>query len=142
MKNFLSLFEVSINKRLLMAALVWSAAGICLLTRTTLLLASQTIGVTIGVFCAGVLLGAGKARMALIPMAQKIIRHNQNQQLAFLGKFFSSRNWLLIFCMVMLGRVLLATPLPVWAKALILATVGFGMLLSCLTLWRAWRQSA
>ncbi len=140
-KIFLSMLEAGISRRLLMAALVWSSAGICLLARTTLLLASQTVAIKIGIFCTGMILGAGKARLALIPMAEKIIRRNQERERAFLGKFFSSQNWLLIFFMILLGRLLLAIPFPVWLKALILATVGFGMLLSCRKIWQAWQRS-
>ncbi len=134
-------FKTPPHPRIFLAACVWSSTGFCLIFRTTRLLAEQPLSVKISVFTASCIIGIAKAYFALIPMAKKIIKRNYEKKQACIGIFFSKQNWLLIGSMIILGRLLLALPIPTWEKALILATVGCGMLLSSGWFWLAWQKN-
>jgi hypothetical protein len=58
-----------------------------------------------------------------------------------LGGFLSWKSWILVASMMILGRLLRMSPLPVLYRGLIYSAIGVALLSGGITLWR-WRLAA
>lgn len=88
---------------------------------------------------AALLLGGLKSRLVL----DRVVRRNMERLRALdgarcLGGVYSAKTWLLVAAMILLGRGLRMSPLPVWITGLIYATVGSGLFWSSRVGWGNW----
>ena len=85
-----------------------------------------------------------KARFILDRVAKRIIERIESRgDGRCLGGFLSWKSWLLVAAMILLGRALRASPLPVLARGAIYAAIGAALLVASRRLWehRGGRQS-
>ncbi|MEJ5242160.1 MAG: hypothetical protein WHT64_01205 [Desulfomicrobiaceae bacterium] len=107
-----------------------------------ILLHAQPWPAITGTTIAGAGLGLAKSRVIFDRTARAVVAHiRRKPEPACLGGLFSLRNWALIVAMMVLGRLLSASPLPLEVRAGIFLTVGCGLLTSSRIMWRAWRAT-
>jgi hypothetical protein len=127
---------------LVVAALFWSVVGAALAAAgATWILRSGRGAVPFVLAPAAVALGWLKARLVLYRTAQRVVRRIEARgDDRCIGGFFSWKSWLLVLGMILLGRLLRASPLPViWRGAIYLA-IGAALFLSSLRIWAARRK--
>jgi hypothetical protein len=127
-----------VKTRILLAAMLWSGIGLMLLTRGVLALSGSGQEIWLG---AAVLLGTIKSRLVL----DRVVLKNMARLRGLdgdrcIGGVYSVKTWLLVAAMIVMGRLLRASPLPVWLIGLIYATVGWALFWSSRRGWGAWRQ--
>jgi hypothetical protein len=124
------------------AGLFWVVVGLMLTIKGQLLLLGTSLPVHLAITIAGTGAGLLKGRYVFDRVAGKIVgRILARQRKYCLGGLFSFRNWGLILCMIMLGRIVSWTPLPDIIKGAVYHTVGPGLLFSSRCMWRAWRTT-
>lgn len=129
---------VHIQTRIFVAALFWSGIGVMLLGRGVLAVVGSGHEWWL---VAALLLGCIKSRLIL----DRVVRRNMERLRALdgarcIGGIYSVKTWLLVVAMIVLGRGLRMSPLPLWITGLIYATVGSGLFWSSRVGWRAWRR--
>lgn len=120
----------------LAAGVLWSLAGTGLLaaggywvTRSRPITFVPVLGLSLG-------LGLLKARLILDGAAGRIVdRIESRGDGRCLGGFLSWRSWLLVAAMILLGRALRASPLPVLARGAIYTAIGAAILIASRRLW-------
>ncbi|BDV00728.1 hypothetical protein TDMWS_08130 [Thermodesulfomicrobium sp. WS] len=128
--------------RIMTAACFWSAVGFFLISKGGLLLRPQPWPAIMGTAVAGLGLGLAKSRLVFDRTARAVVAHiRRKPEPACLGGLFSIRNWGLIVAMMVLGRALGASPLPLEVRAGVFLVVGCGLLTSSRIMWRAWRAT-
>ncbi len=129
---------------LLLAAMMWSTVGTFLATLGVRWLMQADVAVAWP--AVAVAIGALKARFVLRRSARRIIgRIRDRGDGRCLGGFLSPKSWLLVLVMMMAGRWLRASPLPLILLGAIYVTIGSALFLSSLFFWSAWwkqRRSA
>lgn len=134
--------RASLRTRLLTAACFWSVVGIFLSTKGILLLGPEPWFTVAQICIGGIILGLVKSRLIFDTVAKKIIsRIVHNQAPSCLGGLFSFKNWTLIACMMVLGRIMSWLPIPVVWKSILYVLVGSGLLYSSRLLWLAWKHT-
>jgi hypothetical protein len=128
-----------VNTRILLATLLWSGIGLMLLTRGVLTLSGSGREWWLGL---AVLLGTLKSRLVL----DRVVLENMTRLRGLdgdrcIGGVYSVKTWLLVAAMIVLGRLLRLSPLPVWLIGLLYVTVGWALFWSSRLGWSAWRQS-
>jgi len=127
-----------VKTRILLASLLWSGIGLMLLTRGVLALSGSGREVWLGL---AVLVGTIKSRLVLDRAVLKnMARLRGLDGDRCIGGVYSVKTWLLVAAMIILGRLLRASSLPVWLVGLIYATVGWALFWSSRRGWSAWRQ--
>ncbi len=127
-----------VKTRILLAALLWSGIGLMLLTRGVLALSGSGREIWLGL---AVLLGTIKSRLVL----DRVVLKNMARLRGLdgdrcIGGVYSIKTWLLVAGMIVMGRLLRASPLPIWLIGLIYATVGWALFWSSRRGWSSWRQ--
>ena len=97
-------------------------------SRTQLLLAAALWGIV-----GTMLLTFGTAKK----IAYRIVQRGEGR---CVGGFFSLRSWALVVCMIVLGRLLRGTSVPLHLLGLLYAAVGTGLLISSRSIWLAWKD--
>lgn len=134
----LSKFKPAVSRRtlLLTAALFWTSVGCLLLVRGGKALLS---GPHYWVLVSALLLGTVKGKMVFERSARKnIVRILDKREGVCLGAVFSYKAWGLILLMIIMGRLLHSTTLPVQVYGLVVAAVGWGLLWSSRVFWQEW----
>jgi hypothetical protein len=125
-----------IRTRIFVAALLWSGIGLMLLVRGVLAVSGSGREWWLA---AALVLGGLKSRLIL----DRVVRRNMERLRALdgarcIGGVYSVKTWLLVAAMIVLGRGLRMSPLPLWITGLIYATVGSGLFWSSRVGWTAW----
>lgn len=136
MRRFVPAAQV--KTRILLAALLWTGIGLMLLTRGVLAVSGSGREIWLAV---AVLLGTIKSRLVLDrAVVKNMVRLQGLDGARCIGGVYSVKTWLLVAAMIATGRLLRASPLPVWLVGLIYATVGWALFWSSRRGWSAWRQ--
>ena len=130
--------SAQVQTRIFVAALLWSGIGAMLLVRGVLAVSGTGREWWL---VAALLLGGLKSRLVL----DRVVRRNVGRLCALdgarcVGGVYSAKTWLLVAAMILLGRGLRMSPVPVWITGLIYATVGSGLFWSSRVGWRVWRR--
>ena len=125
---------VSIRTHRIVAASIWSMVGTFLLLRGVIYLnASGKMWLLIG----AILLGTLKSLFLLDKSARKNIgRISSLSDGACLGSVYSIKMWGLIACMIIFGRILRLSGLPLEYVGLIFAAIGWALFFSSRVLWK------
>ncbi|RUM93149.1 MAG: hypothetical protein DSZ23_00245 [Thermodesulfatator sp.] len=131
----------SIRTQMLLAALMWSAVGVFLFLRGVwnIALLDDTLKY---LWIAGALvIGLVKAKIVLEKTARKITKriYNRPEKSCVFG-FLSTKSWLLIAIMIIMGKLLRATPLPralVWS---VYVAIGAALFASSRIIWKSWQE--
>jgi hypothetical protein len=118
------------------AAVLWSCAGLLLLSRGV-----EWLRVADLVLLAvpAILLGFGKSRYILDRTARKgVERILALKDGTCLGAVYSKWTWLLVLAMMAMGIVLRNSDLPRTLLAVVYVTVGWALLFSSRVAWYAW----
>ena len=135
--------RVASQKRLLSAAILWSATGVFLSAKGIWTFHPDTLQATLLSLALGLVFGLLKSRIVFDRVARKIIAHiGSKPQRACLGGLFSLRNWILILIMALFGKAIGTMPMHATIKAGLYVMVGSGLGYSSRLLWSAWRKSA
>ncbi len=127
--------RASVGTHLVVAALMWSFIGFYLMVRGWLLIP----GAWEWVLALALALGTLKAYWVLDKAARKnAARITSRQDGACLGGVYSWRMWGLVVCMMLAGRLLRHSALPVLFLAVLYLAVGWALFLSSRLLWRTW----
>ncbi|MBW2658222.1 MAG: hypothetical protein JRC87_01275 [Deltaproteobacteria bacterium] len=123
---------------LLLAAILWTAVGILLLTKG----AYRITGVNdygSEIVIIALISGTLKSYYVLDRSARKSISRILNfDDGTCLGAVYSSKTWLLVMGMMGAGVVLRNSSLPLGLLCFIYFTIGWGLLFSSRLAWRAW----
>jgi hypothetical protein len=136
--RFLAKPGASCKTHLFAGAVVWSAVGIMLAWRGGwhLLRIDDFSWWWLFVAC---LVGTFKGQMVFVRSASRSVERILSRgDGKCLGGFISLKNWGLIVAMILLGKLLRATPLHrgiVWS---VYVAVGFALVVSSRVFWKAW----
>jgi len=132
----------SSRQQLLLAAALWSVVGAMLFAFGTMwVLDGGDKGISVFILLVAVGLGLVKYFLILDRTAKTIAdRILQRGDDRCVGGFFSLRTWGLVVCMMLLGRLLRGTSVPLHLLGLIYAAVGIGLLVSGRTIWLTWKE--
>ena len=127
---------VTVRTHYFLAAMIWSLAGLGLLTRGFLFLHRTGQYVLLA---AALVLGTVKAVFVLQRSAGKNIdRISRFQDRTCFGAVFSFKAWLLVLLMILLGRLLRFFGCPSVYVGLLYVGVGWALLFSSRLIWREW----
>ena len=116
-----------------MAALLWSVIGLMLIGRGTMAIAGTGFEWLILV---AMLIGTGKSWAILDRVAVKnMVRIFDKGDYSCLGGIYSWKTWLLVVAMVILGKLLRSSPLPVWSVGAVYVAVGWSLFWSSRKVW-------
>ncbi len=141
MRPWVETFKPAASRRthLLAAAGLWTAVGLVLFslgTRWVLRAEPQHAYLQIGV-AAG--LGVAKAWFVLDRAARRIVvRIGARGEGRCLGGFLSLKTWMLVACMMGLGRLLRTGLLPLHWIGLLYTAIGTALVVGARNFWRAW----
>ncbi|MBU0482202.1 MAG: hypothetical protein KKG47_13990 [Proteobacteria bacterium] len=125
--------NASVKTRILLAALLWSLIGMMLMVRGFFGISGSGLE---WLFPAAVLIGLVKSGLVLDRVAEKnmlrILEKGENQ---CLGGIYSWRTWMLVLAMILFGRLLRASSLPLWFIGVVYFTVGFSLFWSSRKVW-------
>jgi len=130
----------SSRTQLLASALMWSLAGtgLCITGAVWALGAHWRYAAPALVLAAAV--GVIKAHFLLHKTAGRIVRRIEERGGGrCIGGFLSWKSWLLVLAMILLGRLLRQSPLPVAWRGAIYFALGAALLVASRVAWRAWR---
>lgn len=132
----------SSRQHLLLAAALWSVVGALLLTFGTIWIVGGG-DKRVSVLILFIALGLGLVKHYLVldrtakTIADRILQRGDDR---CLGGFFSLRTWALVACMMLLGRMLRGTNVPLHLLGLAYAAVGTGLLVSSRSIWLIWKE--
>ncbi|HIJ79565.1 MAG: hypothetical protein OEY01_12305 [Desulfobulbaceae bacterium] len=126
----------SIRTHLFSAALMWSLIGIYLLVRGGIML-----GVDHALYSLlGIMIGTAKSFLVLDRAAGKNIgRILVFEDGACIGGVYSFKMWGMVVCMMIGGRLLRHSGVPVMLLGIFYIAVGWGLFFSSRLLWRQWQ---
>jgi hypothetical protein len=129
--------RASRRSHLLAAAILWTAVGAALFLAGTIWMSSAGPGRALPAVGVAILLGWIKARYVLNRAAVRIVQRIEDRgDDRCLGGFLSWKSWLLVMAMMVLGRLLRRSPLPLLFRGLIYAAIGAALVLAGTTIWR------
>jgi hypothetical protein len=122
--------------------MMWSLAGLGLCTAGTIWMAQSHsrwfAPIALGAIAAGVL----KGRLILDRTAERIIhRITERGDGRCLGGFLSWKGWCLVAMMMLLGRILRKSPLPLLPRGAIYLAIGAALLFASRRVWEAFRHA-
>lgn len=123
---------------LLIAALFWTVVGLGLMIRGgNILLAGEHYLLLV----AAIVLGTVKAFLVFGRTARKnVARIQEKEDGDCLGGVFSFKSWLLIVVMILLGRLLRLSGLPLGIYGVVVLAVGWGLFLASRVMWLEWKR--
>ncbi len=126
----------SIRTHLFLAAMIWTAVGLSLMGFGIYWAYGRLPG---WLLAASIIVGSGKSFYVLDRTARKnLSRISQFKDRTCIGAVYSIRMWLLIGGMVIMGRLLRFTAIPLEYIGLLYVTVGWALLLSSRLTWQRW----
>jgi hypothetical protein len=126
--------------QILIAALMWTLAGACLCIAGAVWALGAHWRHAIAALAIAAIVGALKARFFLDKTARRIVRRiAERGDGRCVGGFLSWRSWLLVAAMVLLGRLLRMSPLPVAWRGAIYFAIGAALMIASRAAWSAWR---
>jgi hypothetical protein len=121
------------------AASMWTLAGLGLSTAGLLwLLRASSHWTWLGMLLALAIGGAKGMAILRRTAARNVARIDARGDDRCLGGFLSLRGWLLVAGMMILGRILRASPIPRTILGAVYLAIGIALLLGSFELWRAW----
>lgn len=118
----------------IVAASVWSIVGISLMIRGGFFLLSAN---SLWLCMVAILIGTGKSLLMLDKSARKnILRINSLKNGTCVGGIYSVKMWILVLCMVFLGRALRMSSVPQEIVGVIYVAIGWGLFFSSRLLWK------
>jgi hypothetical protein len=130
------------RRHLFAAALMWSLAGLGLSTAGAIWMAESHSRWFLAIALAAVAIGVLKARFVLRRTAGRaVLRIKERGDGRCLGGFLSWKSWLLVAAMMVLGRLLRISPLPLLPRGGIYLAIGSALLFASFPVWRAWMES-
>jgi hypothetical protein len=123
------------------AGIMWSLAGtgLCLAGGHWIFQSRSQSAVLVLLLALAV--GFAKARFVLDRTAGRIIERIESRgDGRCLGGFLSWKSWLLVAAMILLGRLLRASPLPLLARGAIYLAIGAALLVASRRLWIRFRR--
>lgn len=124
------------------AALLWSMVGLGLATPGAVWILSGDSTWSVPILVLSILAGLAKERFVLRRTAARIAeRIERRGDSRCIGGFLSWKSWILVAAMMVLGRLLRASPLPAIARGGIYSAVGVALAAASLSLWRRWRRA-
>lgn len=135
-------FKPAMNRRghLLMAALTWTVVGIVLSIVGVRWILQSDQGLRWLLLSVAILLGLGKGIFVLRRSARRIVdRIIQRGDGRCIGGFLSWKTWLLVLVMMVSGRLLRGSDLPLWFIGTLYAGIGLALASSSVTAWNALR---
>jgi hypothetical protein len=125
--------NASLKTRIFMAALLWSCIGLMLIGRGVLAIAGSGNEWLILV---ALLLGFAKSAAILDRVAVKnMVRIFEKGEYSCLGGIYSWKTWALVVVMIISGKLLRASSLPVWLVGALYVAVGWGLFWSSRKVW-------
>jgi hypothetical protein len=125
---------VPVRAHRIFAASIWTVVGILLMFRGGAFLVS---GDAVWLIAVAVLVGTGKSFLMLDKSARKNINRLAGlEDGACLGGVYSVKMWGLVACMILLGRLLRSSSLPVEVIGVIYVAIGWALFFSSRLLWR------
>jgi len=129
----------SIRTHLFAAGLMWSLAGLGLCTAGTIWMAMARSHWFAPLVALALIVGVFKARFVLDRTAARIVRRIEERgDGRCLGGFLSWKSWCLVAAMMILGRLLRASPLPLLARGGIYLAIGAALLVASRRVWKAY----
>ncbi|MBC8317173.1 MAG: hypothetical protein H8E41_04650 [Desulfobulbaceae bacterium] len=135
-----SRFKPSASRKtmLLIAALFWTVVGFGLMIRGVGILLEGDYYILLA---GAILLGTVKAVFIFERTVRKnVARIQEKEDGDCLGGVFSFKNWLLIVVMILMGRLLRLSGLPLGIYGVIVLAVGWGLFLASRIMWLEWKQ--
>ena len=118
------------------AAMMWSLAGAGILAAGCSWIFRSGSAASVPVLVLALGTGAAKARFVLDRTARRILTRIESRgDGRCLGGFLSWKSWLLVAAMVLLGRLLRASPLPLIVRGGVYAAIGAALLIASRLLW-------
>ncbi len=129
---------VSIRTHQIVAATIWSVVGILLLTKGFYYL---TAADKLWLLMPAIVLGTCKSLILLDKSAKKnIFRLNNKKDGSCLGGVYSPKMWAMVIMMIVLGRFLRSSGIPLEVIGTIYGAVGWALFFSSRLLWNQVRQ--
>ncbi len=127
---------------LLAASLMWTLAGLGLCTAGTIWMTDSRSRWVAPVAILAIAAGALKGRFILDRAGERIIRRIDRRGDGWcIGGFLSWRAWCLVATMMVLGRLLRLSPLPLLPRGAIYLAIGVALLIASRGLWIAFRRA-
>ncbi len=138
--NYISKPRGSLRQQMFLAALMWSAVGIFLFARGVLNIVVLDDSLKYLWVSIALLAGLLKAKIILEKTAARIAARilGRSSDSCLFG-FLSGKSWFLIALMIIMGKLLRATPLSrslVWS---VYVAIGAALFASSRILWKQWR---
>ena len=125
--------NASLKTRIFLAALLWSCIGLMLIGRGVLAIVGTGHEWLIPV---ALLLGLAKSLAILDRVAVKnMVRIFEKGEYSCLGGIYSWKTWGLVAVMIVAGKLLRSSPLPVWLVGALYVAVGWGLFWSSRKVW-------
>jgi len=127
-----------VKTRIFFSALLWSGIGVMLMTRGVL----AVFGSGREIWLAGaIVLGGLKSRLVLDCLVRRnMLRLGKLDGARCLGGVYSAKTWLMVAGMILLGRLLRQSSVPLWITGLGYMTVGWGLFWSSRVGWVEWAR--
>ena len=130
--------DASLKTRVFMAALLWSCIGLMLISRGTMAITGTGHEWLVAV---AILLGSGKSWAILDRVAVKnMVRIFEQGEYSCLGGIYSWKTWVLVVGMIVLGKLLRSSPLPISLVGSIYVAVGWSLFWSSRKVWSRLRS--
>ena len=127
---------------LLAASLLWTLVGIGLGSAGASWIMRSTSRVSWSLLAVASLVGLAKAQFLLRRTARRIVQRIETRgDGRCLGGFLSWKSWVIVLAMMVLGRLLRLSPLPLSLRGAALLAVGVALLAASRWIWAAWRVS-
>ncbi|NTV15151.1 MAG: hypothetical protein HGA96_14670 [Desulfobulbaceae bacterium] len=127
---------VQVKTRIFVAALLWSGIGAMLMVRGVLAVSGSGREIWLA---PAIILGGIKSRLVLDRLVRRnMVRLGKLDGARCLGGVYSAKTWLMVAGMILLGRALRLSPVPVWITGMIYMTVGWGLFWSSRVGWVEW----
>ena len=132
--------DASLRTRVFLAALLWSCIGLMLIGRGGMAISGSGYEWLILI---ALLIGAGKSFMVLDRIvAKNMVRIYEKGEYSCLGGIYSWKTWLLVTVMIIMGKLLRSSPLPVWLIGTVYIAVGWSLFWSSRKAWSRLRDLA
>ena len=121
-----------------MAAILWTAIGIMLMTRAVIWLVDARM---LWLILPAVVLGTLKSVFVLDKTAKRSLYRIQHlADGTCIGAVYSYKTWLLVLMMMAAGITLRHSSLPSYLLGLLYMTIGWGLFMSSRHAWMCWLQ--
>ncbi len=129
---------VSVPSHLLTAGLIWTLAGLSLMLMGWF----WSFGKVSWVFEVGaVALGSLKSIFILNKVARRNIKRIlQLEEGTCIGGVYSTRMWVVVLVMIIMGRLLRMSVMPPEIIGVLYVTIGWGLLISSRLFWTQWMK--